>query len=69
MMILAAVSARDQQAFGSDTLTGVNDIDYQPAFAFTGKIDKINPTIDRPQLSPGEIKKLQAMDHGKKVRE
>jgi len=25
---------------GSDTLTGVNDADYQPPFAFTGKLKK-----------------------------
>jgi arylsulfatase len=44
---------------GSDTLTGVNDQDYQPPFAFTGKIDKITLTIDRPKLSPADIQKLQ----------
>jgi len=54
---------------GSDTLTGVNDADYQPPFTFTGKIDKITLTIDRPTLSPEDIKKLQAMDGNKKVSE
>ena len=39
---------------GSDTLTGVNDADYQPPFKFTGKIDKITLTIDRPKLSPAD---------------
>jgi arylsulfatase len=45
---------------GSDTLTGVNDADYQPPFAFTGKLNKVTVKIDRPQLSPADIKKLEA---------
>ena len=45
---------------GSDTLTGVNDADYQPPFAFDGRIEKLTIKIDRPQLSPEDIKKLQA---------
>jgi arylsulfatase len=44
---------------GSDTLTGVNDADYKPPFAFTGKIQKITLKLDRPKLSPDDIKKLQ----------
>jgi hypothetical protein len=47
---------------GSDTLTGVNDADYQPPFAFTGKLNKVTLTIDRPKLSPEDIKKLQAAE-------
>ncbi len=43
---------------GSDTLTGVNDEDYQPPFDFTGTIDKITLTIDRPKLTPEDEKKL-----------
>jgi hypothetical protein len=45
---------------GADTLTGVDDRDYQPPFAFNGTIDKLTITIDRPQLSPADIKKLRA---------
>jgi arylsulfatase A-like enzyme len=45
---------------GADTLTGVDDRDYQPPFAFNGTIDKLTITIDRPQLSPEDIKKLEA---------
>ena len=45
---------------GSDTLTGVNDADYRPPFAFTGKLDKLTVKVDRPQLSPEDIRKLQA---------
>jgi arylsulfatase len=44
---------------GSDTLTGVNDADYQPPFAFTGKLDKLTIKVDRPKLSPQDIKKLE----------
>jgi len=45
---------------GSDSLTGVNDADYTPPFALTAKLDKLTIKIDRPQLSPDEIKKLEA---------
>ena len=45
---------------GSDTGTPVDDKDYQVPFAFTGKIIKLTLTIDRPQLTPEDIKKLQA---------
>jgi hypothetical protein len=45
---------------GSDTLTGVNDADYTPPFALTAKLNKLTINIDRPQLSPADIKKLQA---------
>jgi arylsulfatase A-like enzyme len=44
---------------GSDTLTGVNDADYKPPFALTAKLNKLTLTMDRPQLSPEDIKKLQ----------
>ncbi len=45
---------------GSDTLTGVNDADYKPPFALTAKLDKLTIKVDRPKLSPDDIKKLQA---------
>jgi arylsulfatase len=45
---------------GSDTLTGVNDADYKPPFALTAKLNKLTIKIDRPQLSPADIQKLQA---------
>jgi arylsulfatase A-like enzyme len=44
---------------GSDTLTGVNDADYQPPFAFTGKLDKLTIKVDRPKLTEEDIKKLE----------
>ena len=43
---------------GSDTLTGVNDGDYKPPFALTAKLDKLTIKVDRPQLTPDDIKKL-----------
>jgi arylsulfatase len=45
---------------GSDTLTGVNDADYTPPFALTAKLDKLTIKVDRPQLSPADIAKLEA---------
>jgi hypothetical protein len=45
---------------GSDTLTGVNDADYQPPFTLTAKLNKLTIKIDRPKLSPEDIKTLQA---------
>jgi arylsulfatase A-like enzyme len=51
---------------GSDTLTGVNDADYKPPFALTAKLNKLTLKVDRPQLSPEDIKKLeQAMRDNK----
>jgi arylsulfatase A-like enzyme len=44
---------------GSDTLTGVNDEDYLPPFPLTARFNKLTIKIDRPQLSPEEIKKLE----------
>src|SRR5208337_2417833 len=45
---------------GSDTLTGVNDADYKPPFPLTAKLNKLTIKIDRPQLSPADIKALEA---------
>ncbi len=44
---------------GSDTLTGVNDADYHPPFAFTGKLSKLTVRVDRPKLSPEDMRKLE----------
>jgi arylsulfatase len=44
---------------GSDTLTGINDADYQPPFTLTAKFNKLTIKIDRPKLSPEDIKKLE----------
>ncbi|WP_417851450.1 arylsulfatase [Thalassoglobus sp.] len=45
---------------GSDTLTGVNDADYLPPFPLTAKLNKLTLNINRPQMSPADIKKLEA---------
>ena len=45
---------------GSDTLTGVNDADYMPPFTLTAKLGKLTLKVDRPQLSPADIAKLEA---------
>jgi len=50
---------------GSDTLTGVNDADYKPPFPLTAKLNKLTIKVDRPQLSPEDIKRLE--DGMKKV--
>lgn len=45
---------------GSDTLTGVNDADYKPPFPLTAKLNKLTLKVDRPKLSPEDVKKLEA---------
>ena len=54
---------------GSDTLTGVNDADYQPPFTFTAKLDKLTIKVDRPKLSPEDIKQLETAQRNNKVSE
>ncbi|MFO1060042.1 MAG: arylsulfatase [Dongiaceae bacterium] len=44
---------------GADTGTPVDDADYQVPFAFTGKLDKLTLSIDRPVLTPADIETLQ----------
>jgi len=44
---------------GSDTLTPVDDEDYSSPFTFTGKLNKVTITVDRPKLTPEDIQKLQ----------
>jgi len=45
---------------GSDTLTGVNDVDYKPPFPLTAKLTKLSIKVDRPELSAEDKKKLGA---------
>jgi len=54
---------------GSDTGTGVDDQDYQVPFTFTGTLDKLTLTIDRPQLTPEDIEKLKMAQRDNKVSE
>ena len=44
---------------GSDTLTGVDDADYQTPFPLTAKLDKLTVKLDRPVLSDADKQKLQ----------
>jgi len=44
---------------GSDTLTGVNDADYRPPFTLTAKLNKLTLKVDRPTLTPADIKRLE----------
>jgi arylsulfatase len=53
---------------GSNTLTGMNDADYKPPFPFTGKLNKLTIKVDRPQLSPEDIKKFRGGDAGQGER-
>ena len=57
---------------GSDTLTGANDADYQPPFPLTAKLNKLNKLtikVDRPQLSPADIKKLESAQRNNQMSE
>ena len=54
---------------GSDTLTGVNDEDYEPPFPFTGTLNKLTIKLDRPKLSPEELQKLKAAQRKKQISE
>jgi arylsulfatase len=42
----------------------VEDKDYQVPFRFTGKLNKLTIKLDRPQLTPDDIKKLEAAKSG-----
>jgi arylsulfatase A-like enzyme len=44
---------------GSDTLTGVNDDDYQPPFALTATLNRLTLKVDRPTLSEADVQQLQ----------
>jgi arylsulfatase A-like enzyme len=44
---------------GSDTLTGVNDADYQPPFPLTAKLNKLTIKVERPKLTEEDIKNLE----------
>jgi arylsulfatase A-like enzyme len=54
---------------GADTGTPVDDEDYQTPFRFTGKLEKLTLTIDRPKLSPEDIKKLKMAMHANPASE
>jgi arylsulfatase A-like enzyme len=54
---------------GADTGSPVDDRDYQVPFAFTGKINKITLTIDRPRLSPADEARLREAQRNNKTSE
>jgi arylsulfatase len=54
---------------GADTGTPVDDQDYQVPFAFTGKLDKLTLTIDRPKLTPEDEKKLMEAQRNNRASE
>jgi len=54
---------------GSDTLTGVNDADYKPPFPLTAKLNKLTIKVERPKLSPADIKKLEEAQRNNRVSE
>jgi len=47
----------------------VNDEDYRPPFPLTAKLNKLTIKVDRPQLSPEDIKKFQAAMQEKAKRD
>ena len=54
---------------GADHGSPINDKDYQTPFRFTGKLDKLTLTIDRPKLSREDIRKLEAAMHSNPASE
>jgi hypothetical protein len=53
---------------GADTGTPLAE-DYQVPFRFTGKLDKLTLTIDRPALTPAEIEKLKQATRNNRASE
>ncbi len=54
---------------GSDTGTPVDDRDYKVPFAFTGKLNNVTLTINRPKLTPEDEKKLMDAQRNNKASE
>jgi len=54
---------------GSDTLTGVNDADYQPPFPLTASLTKLTIEVDRPRLSPADVRRLEAAQRNNRMSE
>src|SRR5262249_856761 len=44
---------------GTSNGTQLDDRDYQIPFPFTGKIYKLTISVDRPKLTPADVKKLK----------
>jgi arylsulfatase len=54
---------------GADTGTPVDDKDYQVPFKFTGKLNKLTLSIERPKLTPEDERKLMEGYRGAQERE
>ena len=54
---------------GADTGTPVDDKDYQVPFKFTGKLNKLTLRLDRPQLTPEDIKRLSEAGRNNRASE
>jgi len=54
---------------GADTGSPVVDADYHTPFTFNGKLHKLTLTIDRPELSAEDIKKLKEVIHNNPASE
>jgi hypothetical protein len=52
----------------ADTGTPVAE-EYQVPFPFTGKLNKLTLTIDRPQLTPSDIEMLRQAQRNNKASE
>jgi arylsulfatase len=53
---------------GADTGTPVDDKDYQVPFTFTGKIDRLTLSIDRPKLTPADEKRLTDTERNRAIQ-
>ena len=49
-------------SIGAAGPTPLDDRDYQVPFPFTGKIDKVTIAVDRPKLTPDDVKKFEAAE-------
>ena len=43
--------------------------DYRPPFPLTAKLNKLTLKVDRPQMTPDDIKKLEAAQRNNKSSE
>jgi hypothetical protein len=44
---------------GTSGATPLDDSDYKTPFPFTGKINKVTLAVDRPKLTPEDVKRLE----------
>jgi arylsulfatase len=51
-------------SIGNCDPTPVDNHDYQAPFPFTGKINQLTISVERPKLTPEDIQKLKQMEDG-----